>query len=102
MLAGFKALLRRAKWSSVDRVIVAGSFGDRLRVESATRLGLLPPVEAGCVTFVGNAAGEGACRCLLDAQQRQEATRISRAVEHADLVADDRFAADFVAALTFP
>ena len=50
----------------MQRVILTGSFGGQIDVESALGLGMLPPVRQEIVEMVANGAGLGAAMFLSD------------------------------------
>jgi uncharacterized 2Fe-2S/4Fe-4S cluster protein (DUF4445 family) len=49
----------------IDRILIAGAFGSHIDVDSALRIGLLPPVSRDRIRQIGNAAGSGAGLMLL-------------------------------------
>lgn len=71
--------------AELDRVLVAGTFGNYLDRNSALRVGLIPPVPAPKVQFVGNAALEGARLVLLHDALHHEAVRLARRMKHVEL-----------------
>jgi uncharacterized 2Fe-2S/4Fe-4S cluster protein (DUF4445 family) len=68
--AGIEVLCRRAsvRLDDLATVWVAGSFGEHLDVESAARIGLLPPIAAERMRLAGNTALHGALDLVLSAQ----------------------------------
>jgi uncharacterized 2Fe-2S/4Fe-4S cluster protein (DUF4445 family) len=64
--AGIEILLKHAGVSGDDleHVYLAGGFGTYLRVESALRIGMLPPHARGKVAPIGNSAGIGSLFAL--------------------------------------
>ena len=66
--AGIDCLLERADLavSDIDKIYIAGAFGSKIMAASALGIGLLPPLAAEQIEFIGNAAGIGAVHCLLD------------------------------------
>ena len=85
----------------LDRVYVAGAFGNYLDLEAAQQLGLFPPVERSRVAFVGNAAGVGAQMALIDVRARRRMARLAGRIEFLDLAMDPRFHEVFAARLGF-
>jgi len=86
----------------LDEVLLAGGFGNYLSIPSALRIGLLPPVPAGRVRYVGNAASLGAQLALLSERERARAGEIARSMEHVSLAAHPDFERLFVDAMGFP
>jgi uncharacterized 2Fe-2S/4Fe-4S cluster protein (DUF4445 family) len=95
MAGGIPALL-------VDRWIIAGAFGTYLDLNSAIRVGMLPPVDFGSFRQVGNAAGMGAKQMLLSNQKRTEAERMARRVNYIELTSCASFTPIFMEELYFP
>ncbi len=86
----------------LKRVALAGAFGAGLRVESAVRIGLLPPVPEERVEFVGNAAAEGGRLFLLSEDFRNMAEVIKERIKYVELAGRPEFQELFIAALNFP
>jgi uncharacterized 2Fe-2S/4Fe-4S cluster protein (DUF4445 family) len=102
--AGIELLLDEAGMmeGAIARILVAGGFGYHVRADSLVRLGLLAPVWAERVTFVGNTALAGARMYLLSSALRQEARDIVPVVHTLDLAAHSGFQELFVRSLDFP
>jgi uncharacterized 2Fe-2S/4Fe-4S cluster protein (DUF4445 family) len=90
---GIELLLKRLGISAcqVDRVLMAGAFGNYIRAQSALRVGLLPKVELSKIHFVGNAASSGAEMMLLSDAGRQEAGDIARQVNYVEIANEPAF-----------
>ncbi|MGE5358111.1 MAG: ASKHA domain-containing protein [Bacteroidales bacterium] len=86
---------------TIDVLTVAGAFGSYLDLASARRVGMLPDLPAGRFRQVGNAAGAGARRMLIDTTLRRAAEEVAARAEHVDLTADPRFMHVFASALGF-
>jgi uncharacterized 2Fe-2S/4Fe-4S cluster protein (DUF4445 family) len=102
--AGFKVLLREAGITSedVECVLLAGAFGNYIRVESALAIGLLPALPPEKIIPVGNAAGDGACMALISKSVRRRAFALPKRVEHVELSTRQDFQEEFINALAFP
>ncbi len=87
--------------ADLDRVYVAGAFGNYLDLHAAQSLGLFPPVPTQHVAFVGNAAGVGAQMALIDARARRRMADLRRRTEFLDLATDKRFLEVFSGRLGF-
>ena len=76
--AGVEFLLRQAgvAASSLDKVLIAGSFGFHLTAKSLTAIGLLPGDIKGEIQFVGNTAKSGGEAFLLNRDTRWEMARL--------------------------
>jgi len=91
-----------ADGGDIDRILLAGAFGNYIRRDRALRVGLLPAVSLEKVEFVGNSAGTGAKLALLSTSARETAELISRRVEYVELAAEPAFQTAFVEAMFFP
>ena len=103
--AGILLLLRQAGLAldDVDRVFIAGGFGQYIRRENALRVGLLPREIPGArVHYAGNTSLAGARRVLLSRADDARMDALARAVRHVDLSTDPDFAMEFALAMHFP
>jgi uncharacterized 2Fe-2S/4Fe-4S cluster protein (DUF4445 family) len=102
MYAGAVILMNRFGCTKLDRIMLAGAFGNYIDKKSAMLIGLYPDCDLERVVSVGNAAGEGAIMALLSKEKRQEAKRIARAVEYVELTLEKEFEPEFMNAMYFP
>ncbi len=91
--AGFRLLIDTVgkDVSEINRVLLAGAFGNYIRPESALAIGLLPKVKLSQVIPVGNAAGEGSKGLLLSKKSRNLAERIVANVKYIELASHKKF-----------
>ena len=83
-------------------LMLAGGFGNYLSIRSALRIGLIPPLRARRIRYVGNAAALGAQLALVSEAERARAERLARAIEHVSLAAHPDFQDIFVDCMNFP
>jgi uncharacterized 2Fe-2S/4Fe-4S cluster protein (DUF4445 family) len=102
--AGFTTLLNEAgiDFSMIDRIIIAGGFGQYLDIEKAVGIGLLPDIERSKFTYTGNSSIAGAYMALLSSTYRQEALLISNAMTYIDFSSNSRYMDEFTSALFLP
>lgn len=102
--AGISVLMQEVKIdaSKVDRLFLAGAFGNYLDRENAVTLGMFPGIPSEKIIPIGNAAAEGAGLCLLSAEQRRTADRIAMFVKPVELSARADFNDQFVREINFP
>ncbi|HEU5321770.1 MAG TPA: ASKHA domain-containing protein, partial [Methylomirabilota bacterium] len=86
----------------IDELLLAGGFGNYLSIPSAVRIGLIPPLGAARIRYVGNAASLGAQLCLLSEAERARAERVAARIEHVSLAAHPDFEQIFVDCMNFP
>jgi uncharacterized 2Fe-2S/4Fe-4S cluster protein (DUF4445 family) len=89
------------KPGDLQRMILTGSFGSQLNVESVVRLGMIPPVDLGVVEPSANGAGFGAALFLND-DEFARGERIAARAEQVDLDLDSDFNRRYVAAMDLP
>ncbi|MEM2869011.1 MAG: ASKHA domain-containing protein [Thermoplasmata archaeon] len=102
--AAAKVLLRRAGIppSGLERILLAGAFGNYLDRRSALRIGLLPQVEEERILSLGNAASTGAGMMLLSTVERRRAEEIARRIRYVEMAGSVEFREEFVDSLGFP
>ena len=104
VFAGCRVLLRSLdkKLDDVERVYVAGGFGNYIDVENAITIGLLPDLPRKRFKFIGNAALGGAVQCLLSAEKRKEAQEVQEALTYLELSTSSSFFDEFSSASFLP
>jgi uncharacterized 2Fe-2S/4Fe-4S cluster protein (DUF4445 family) len=102
--AGFTTLLNEAgiAFSMIDRIIIAGGFGQYLDIDKAVGIGLLPDIERTKFTYMGNSSIAGAYMALLSSTYREEASQISNAMTYIDFSSNNSYMDEFTAALFLP
>jgi len=99
--AGIRLLMNRFDMSDldIDRVLLAGAFGNYIRPSSAVRIGLLPNVPLDRIRSVGNAAATGAEILLISAACRERAARLARRIQYIEIAHEKDFADTFADAM---
>jgi len=84
---GIKALLEEARIgiNDLDKVYLAGSFGNYIDKANARRIGLVPAVPLEKIEQVGNAAAAGAIEMLLSQQRKRLAEEAVKKIKHINL-----------------
>ena len=100
--AGCMLLCERYGIDHVDRIRLAGAFGNHIDPVHALVLGLVPDCDPANVTSAGNAAGTGARIALLDRSARAEIEEVVRRVEKIETAVEPRFQELFVGAMAIP
>jgi uncharacterized 2Fe-2S/4Fe-4S cluster protein (DUF4445 family) len=100
--AGTLVLLDELDVETVERVVLAGGFGNYIDPEAAMTIGLYPDVDLELVDFLGNAAGIGSQLALLDTANREEAERILDEVDYYEIAGTDVFRDNFLDAMYLP
>lgn len=101
--AGIELLLEHTglHYEQLDKVVVAGAFGNYISIESACTIGLLPPLPLDRFEQIGNAAGTGAKLILLSKTLRRTATELAARSTHLVQAGNPRFNAHFMHTINF-
>ena len=86
----------------VERLYLAGAFGNYIRPASGQRIGLLPAMAAERIVPVGNAASAGAKEVLISWEARRHAEALSRQIEYVELASRADFQMLFSEHMFFP
>lgn len=102
--AGMSVLLREVGLSLdiVERIYIAGGFGNYLNVEKAIMIGMLPDMPKEKFSFIGNTSIAGAYLCLLSAKMRCEAEDIAKKMTYMELSVSHGFMDEYMSALFLP
>ena len=86
----------------IERLYLAGGFGNYLNLRNAQRIGLIPSLGTDRVIYVGNAALMGARRALVSERELARAERVAREIEHVAIGFRPEFQEIFVESVVFP
>lgn len=101
ILAGIRILMGKLGLSDgdIDRVLLAGAFGNYIRPASAVRIGLLPNVPLDRIQSVGNAAATGAQMLLISDECRRRAVQLARRIQYVEIAHERNFSDLFAEAM---
>jgi len=101
--AGIKILQKQVELtdSDIERILLAGAFGNYIRPVNALKIGLLPAVPVERIRFVGNAALAGARMLLLSSQARDKARQLARKIQYIEIANRKEFQNVFAESMTF-
>ena len=93
MYAGYQTLLESVSmsFSDLDRVILAGNFGNYIDLEQAISIGLLPDIDRDKFYYLGNASLLGAQISLTDHKRFLERTVVSKLMTNMELSENPNF-----------
>lgn len=102
--AGIRSLLQMVAMDidMIDRIAIAGGFGNYLNIPDSVQIGLLPDLPAEKYEFIGNASVKGACLALLSQKAWCEAADLGRKITYVELSIGTTFMDEFVSALFLP
>lgn len=86
---------------TLEKISIAGAFGNYIRTASAINIGLLPKIAEEKIHSLGNSAGIGASMILLSECCRQEAEVTAGRIEHIELAARSDFQDQYMTAMMF-
>ncbi len=101
--AGIKLLQKKVgiQDCDIERIYLAGAFGNYIRRKSAVRIGLLPDMPAERIRFVGNAASSGAQIILLSSQARNKSHELARKIKYVEIAHEQEFQDVFAGSMSF-
>jgi len=102
--AGFSTLLKEVNFGfkDVEKVYIAGGFGNYLDVERAITIGLLPDLPVEKFEFLGNTSIMGAYMALLSKNLRKDVEDIAKKMTYMELSVSRSFMDEYVSALFLP
>lgn len=104
MFAGYQCLLGKVDlaFKDLERVIIAGAFGDYIDLEKAITIGLLPDLPHDRYIFIGNGSLLGARLISLSNELLDDGERIARKMTNVELSEDRAFMDKYMAAMFLP
>lgn len=87
--------------TQIDRVYLAGAFGNNINIKNAIKIGLLPALPIEKYKFIGNGSLEGGALLLLSKVSKEEVIYISENMNHIELANNDYFRELFVQSMNF-
>jgi uncharacterized 2Fe-2S/4Fe-4S cluster protein (DUF4445 family) len=104
MACGLSILLEEMnlRIDDIEGVLLAGAFGNYMRKEDAAAIGLFPPALLSRARGIGNAAGAGALRALVNINERQRAKDVAVSIRYIELSARPDFSQRYLESLSYP
>jgi uncharacterized 2Fe-2S/4Fe-4S cluster protein (DUF4445 family) len=104
MFAGYQCLLDKVglTFSQLERVIIAGAFGDFIDLDEAIAIGLLPEIPAEKYVFIGNGSLLGAQLISLSSELLDDCERIAKKMTNIELSEDSAFMDKYMAGMFLP
>lgn len=102
--AGIESLLHAAEisYAEVEKIYIAGGFGNYIDTLSAVSLGLFPRERLESIESIGNSAGKGAVLSLLSKRVSQELAQIPAKSRYVELSSDVHFQSAYIEQMYFP
>lgn len=92
---------RGVRVESIEKVLLAGAFGNYMNPASACAIGMIPPVLLTKIQSIGNAAGTGASACALSRGLYDYSTVLAEKAEFLELASMPGFDDCYVDCLLF-
>jgi uncharacterized 2Fe-2S/4Fe-4S cluster protein (DUF4445 family) len=89
-------------FKDLDKLYLAGGFGNRLDMTNAVTIGLLPDLEKDVFEFVGNTSVVGAHQILLSYEAMKKAETIAKKITYIELSAEKDYMDEYMSSLFFP
>jgi len=86
----------------IDRLIIAGGFGNHLDIDRAVSIGMFPDIPRDTYEFIGNGSLEGARLALLSDTMRKDMVEIFEEMTYIELSVDNDFYDEFTSSLFIP
>jgi uncharacterized 2Fe-2S/4Fe-4S cluster protein (DUF4445 family) len=104
IFAAIKSLIDYAglTFDQLNKIYVAGGFGNYLNIEKAVGIGLLPDIPRERIEFIGNSSLMGARMALVSSYAFEKAISISQEITNIELSHFAPFADEYMAALYLP
>lgn len=90
------------RMADIEKIIIAGGFGQFIDVEKAMTIGLLPEVDPNIVSYGGNTSLEGCRLAALYRDKIDEVEMIASMITNIELSATPMYMEEYVAALFLP
>lgn len=87
---------------AIERVFIAGGFGNYLNVERAITLGMLPDLPLDKFKYLGNTSVAGAYLALMSRELREEAEAIASKMTYIELSVSRGFMDEYMSAMFLP
>ncbi|KPU43813.1 Na(+)-translocating NADH-quinone reductase subunit F [Oxobacter pfennigii] len=104
IFAGIRTMLQQVELDvdAIDRVYIAGGFGNYINITDAVNIGLFPDLPADKYAYIGNSSVHGAMLVLLCQEALYEIEDISDRITYIELSIGNKFMDEFISALFIP
>ena len=89
-------------FADIQKVYIAGAFGNRLNVAHCIAIGLLPDLPVERIKFIGNSSVAGAKLVMLSRRMFDEVGRIRDRITYLELMVDPAYMEQFTSACFLP
>ncbi|MHB8897125.1 MAG: ASKHA domain-containing protein, partial [Thermoguttaceae bacterium] len=89
-------------FAQIDKLYIAGGFGNELDISHCVRIGLLPDIPLEKIQFVGNSSAAGTRLAMLSRALFDEIHRVRRQIAYRELAVDPDYMERFTSACFLP
>lgn len=89
------------KYDEIDKVLIAGGFGNKIDIENAIKIGIIPSSLKSKVSLVGNSSLAGGLRYLLDKESDNSLVQILEKTRYFELANREDFNEKFISNISF-
>ena len=102
--AAVSTLLKSMEMSinDIEKVYIAGGFGNYLDVRSAITIGMLPDMDSSKIKFAGNTSVAGSKLALLSKEAFEAAKGVASSMTYFDLMGNNKFMDEFISSNFLP
>ncbi len=102
LYAGAKLLMNYLQCKKLEKVLIAGAFGNHLDAKYIADIGIVPKIENNNIETIGNAAGEGAAMALINCDNKAKIIKAVDKIDKIESAIEPKFQEYFVSAMSFP
>ncbi len=92
---------RGIKENQLDKVLLAGGFGNYIKKSNAIAIKMLPDIECDKIEFVANAALAGGCETLVSTEARLRAKEMASRIDYIEIAMKPKFIDFYTDAMMF-
>ncbi len=86
----------------IKQILLAGAFGNYINKSNAKFIGMIPDIPDDKLFQIGNAAGIGAQKCLINVDLRKKARKLQEKIKYVEIAIENDFQKEFTSAMYFP
>lgn len=104
IFAGIRTMLQQVQLdvNDIERVYIAGGFGNYINIPDAVNIGLLPDLPSEKFEYLGNSCIQGAMNILLCQDALTEAEKLADMMTYLELSLGNQFMEEFISATFIP
>lgn len=89
-------------FTMIDKIYIAGGIGNSLNIEHSVKIGMLPDVDEGKISYIGNSSLMGCYLTLMSEDARHKLEKIANNMTYVELSVEPGYMDEFVSACFLP